>query len=321
MTAGAGSPLGVLVANLGTPDAPDAGAVRRYLAEFLADRRVVPLPPLLWRPLLHGLVLRLRPARSARGYRRVWTAAGAPLRAHSERIRAALERELRGRGRAARVRLGMRYGRPSLADALAGLDGLPAVAVLPLYPQYAAATTASVLDALDRPDGPRLRFLAGYAGDPGYLDACAARIREFRARHGAGDRLLLSFHGLPRAAERRGDPYAAQCRATARAIAARLGLRWDQWTLAFQSRFGPRRWLAPYTDAVLRALPGLGARAVDVFCPGFAADCLETLDEIDREGRAAFAAAGGAAFRYIPALNDHPAHVRALADRVLRAAA
>ena len=321
MTAAAGAPLGVLIANLGTPDAPTPQAVRRYLAEFLSDRRVIALPPLLWQPILHGLILRTRPKRSAELYRKIWTDDGSPLLVYSQRQRDALQAELAGRGHEVRVALGMRYGRPSIAQALDELQNSRFLIALPLYPQFSNATTASTFDALtaalaSRSDLPKARFVNQYAQNPDYIEACATQIRDFRAQHGAGERLLLSFHGLPAESERQGDPYAQQCRGSAARIAAALDLAWPQWCITFQSRFGPKKWLTPYTDATLRELPAQGVQSVDVFCPGFAADCLETLEEIEQENQAVFHAAGGRTFRYIPALNDQPHHIRALANLV-----
>ncbi len=321
MTQSPGSRAGVLISNLGTPDAPTPRAVRRYLAEFLSDRRVIALSPLLWKPILHGIVLRIRPRRSARLYRKVWTEEGSPLLVYSQRQREALQAELGRRGHAVPVALGMRYGRPSIAQALDELKAVDTLVVLPLYPQFSNATTASTRDALARgltrrASPPEIRFIEHYAHDGAYLDACATQVREFRARHGAGEKLILSFHGLPRESIAQGDPYARQCRESAAEIARRLGLRWDQWGLTFQSRFGPKEWLTPYTDETLRTLPGTGIRSVDVFCPGFSADCLETLEEIEQENQAVFRAAGGEAFRYIPALNDAPGYVHALAGLV-----
>ncbi len=321
MTGATGPPLGVLIANLGTPDAPTPQAVRRYLAEFLSDRRVIALPPILWQPILHGIILRTRPKRSARLYQKIWTDEGSPLLVHSRRQRNALQEELARRGHAVRVSLGMRYGQPSIAQALDELKGARFLVALPLYPQFSNATTASTFDALtaalaSRPDLPKARFIGHYAHDPDYIDACATQIRDFRARHGAGERLLLSFHGLPAESIRLGDPYARQCRDSAARIASALDLAWPQWCITFQSRFGPKKWLTPYTDATLHTLPSQGIRTVDVFCPGFAADCLETLEEIEQENQAAFHAAGGQEFRYISALNDQPRHIRALANLV-----
>jgi len=306
----------LLLANLGSPEAPTAEAVRRFLAEFLSDPRVVELPPWLWWPVLHGVVLRVRPRRSARLYRSIWTEEGSPLLAISRRQAAGLE----GRLPEVRVALGMRYGRPSVAEALEGLrrEGLERLLVLPLYPQYCGATTGSTFDAVARALSgwrrvPELRLVAGYHAEPGYLEALAASVRAHWAAHGQAERLLLSFHGMPERTRAAGDPYHDQCQATARLLAERLGLAPGRWQVAFQSRFGRGRWLEPATDQVLRAWGREGLGRVDVLCPGFAADCLETLEEIAVQGREAFRAAGGGELRYIPALNDRPEHLDFLA--------
>lgn len=321
MTESPGSRVGVLISNLGTPDDPTPRAVRRYLAEFLSDRRVIALPPLLWQPILHGIVLRIRPRRSARLYQKVWMEEGSPLLVYSQRQRDALQEELNRRGYAVQVALGMRYGQPSITQALGELKGIDTLVVLPLYPQFSNATTASTRDALTqalkrRDDRPEIRFIDHYANDPAYLDACVSQIRGFREKHGTAEQLILSFHGLPKESVEQGDPYAQQCQETAHGIAEALGLREDQWRMTFQSRFGPKEWLTPYTDETLRELPGAGIHSVDVFCPGFSADCLETLEEIEQENQAVFLAAGGRTFRYIPALNDNPDYIRALAGLI-----
>ena len=313
------APVGILLANLGTPDAPTPAALRRYLAEFLSDRRVVDMPRLLWQPLLHGVILRTRPAKAARAYRSIWTDEGAPLLSISRRQQAGLQRTLEARFETpVKVTLGMRYGNPSLGEALDELRAAGAwrVLVLPLYPQYSAATTASTFDALARTFSnwrrlPELRFVSHYHDHPGYLDALAASVRERLAPEA---RLLVSFHGLPRRHVDEGDPYEVQCRETAQALARRLSLAEDRWAIAFQSRFGREEWLKPYTDELLREWAGRGVKRVQVVCPGFAADCLETLEEIAGENRALFLEAGGESFDYIPALNDREDHIRALAD-------
>ena len=321
MTESPGSRTGILISNLGTPDEPTPRAVRRYLAEFLSDRRVIALSPLLWKPILHGIILRIRPRRSARLYQKIWMEEGSPLLVYSQRQRDALQKELNQRGHAVPVALGMRYGRPSIAQALDDLQAVDTLIVLPLYPQSSNATTASTRDALARAlekqgEAPEVRFIEHYAHDLAYLNACAAQIHNFRAQRGAGEKLILSFHGLPKESIEQGDSYARQCRESASEIARILGLRRDQWCITFQSRFGPKEWLTPYTDETLRQLPAIGIRSADVFCPGFSADCLETLEEIEQENRAIFCAAGGETFRYIPALNDNVDYVHALADLI-----
>lgn len=317
---------GVLLVNLGTPDAPTPEAVRRYLAEFLWDPRVVDVFRPLWWLILHGIVLRTRPARSAALYRKVWTEAGSPLLVISRRQQAALERVLAERaGVPVPVALGMRYGRPAIATALAELEGAGCarVVVLPLFPQYSISTTASVEDAVARaarglPGAPRTSLVPGYAEHPGYVAALAASVREAWERDGPPDRLLVSFHGTPaRYRDRKGDPYSVQCTATAGLLAEALELAPERWTMAFQSRFGREEWLKPYTDETLAGWGREGLGRVDVVCPGFAADCLETLEEIAVTNAGLFRAAGGGALRYIPALNDRPDHIAALADLAL----
>lgn len=315
---------GVLLANLGTPDQPTPAAVRRYLAEFLWDRRVVELPRPLWWLILHGIILRLRPARVARNYAAVWTDAGSPLLAIGRRQQAALQALLAKRGRGpVKVALGMRYGNPSISRALAELRaaGARRVLLLPLYPQYSAATTASTFDALaaalaDWRWLPELRMVNHYHDHPAYIDALAASIEAAWGSGGRQPKLLFSFHGMPRATLLAGDPYHCECHKTARLVAARLGLADDAWAVSFQSRFGRAEWLKPYTSELLADWGRKGLSGVDVICPGFAADCLETLEEIEQENRAYFQEAGGGEFRYIAALNDRPQHIEALAEIV-----
>jgi len=320
------APLGILLTNLGTPDAPTTPALRRYLAEFLSDRRVVDVPRPLWWLILHGIILRTRPVRSARLYRKVWTAEGSPLLLIARRQQALLQQALEAQwpGRI-RVALGMRYGNPSIAAALAELRaaGVQQVLVLPLYPQNSCSTTASTFDAIAEAlrvtrDVPSLRFVADYHADAGYIDALAASVREARQDGAPVQRLLFSFHGTPERYRTEGDPYYQQCLTTARLTAQSLGLRDDQWQVSFQSRFGREPWLQPYTDEVLQGLPAQGVRHVQVICPGFSADCLETLEEIAGENRERFLHAGGESFHYIPALNDRPDHIAALAAIVAR---
>jgi ferrochelatase len=313
-----------MLTNLGTPEAPTVGAVRRYLAEFLRDPRVIELPRLLWWPILYGVILQIRPPRSAALYRRVWSTEGSPLLVNSRRQASGLAGVLAERlGRPVPVVLAMRYGRPSIRTGLEALAATDAgrVLVLPLYPQYAASTVASTFDAVAAAlrrarRVPELRFVSGYHLDPGYLDALAGSLRTAGVP-GRGRRLLLSYHGLPRRYVDAGDPYYAQCLETSEALAGRLGLARDQWSIAFQSRVGREEWLRPYTDELLAQWAADGLEALDVACPGFSADCLETLDEIGREARERFLARGGRELRYIGALNDDPRHLAALADLVL----
>ncbi len=307
---------GVLVCNLGTPSAPTPAAVRRYLAEFLSDPRVVELPRWLWLPLLHGVILNVRPRRSARAYAEIWGADGSPLLRGTERLTAGLEQALGARHEHLLFAVGMRYGEPSIADALQRLTAAEArrILVLPLYPQYAAATTASVHDAVFAHCAglrwiPGLRFVDEYHDDPRYIAALAATVEQHWQRHGRGERLLMSFHGIPRDTFLAGDPYHCQCHATARLLAERLALPADAWQLSFQSRVGPKAWLEPYTDKTLHEWGAAGIGDIDVICPGFAIDCLETLEEIALQNAAAFSTAGGGKLRYVPALNDSPAHV------------
>ena len=312
---------GVLLINLGTPDAPTAEAIRPYLREFLSDRRVVDLPRALWFPILYGFILPLRPRLLAQQYGKIWRPDGSPLLAITRELRQALAAALAP----SPVVEAMRYGRPGIAPALAELQraGVTRLLVLPLYPQYSATTTASALDGVtaalqDAAWQPELRVVEGYPADPGYIAALAESVREHWAAHGRGERLLMSFHGIPQRYTDRGDPYARQCEETTRLLATALDLGRDQWQLVYQSRIGKAAWLQPYTDEVLRGLPGRGVRKVDVICPGFAADCLETLDEIVTRYGQTFVAAGGEALRYVPALNARPAHIAALAGIINR---
>jgi ferrochelatase len=317
---------GILLANLGSPEAPTAGALRRYLGQFLSDRRVVDLPRALWWPILHGIILNTRPARSARLYAKVWSPEGAPLIAISRRQAAALATALASRLEPApRIAIGMRYGEPSLQSGLEALaaEGCTRVLVLPLYPQYFSGTTGSTFDAVAATlvrtrRVPALRFVGDYHDDDGYIQALARSVREVWDRDGEPDRLLMSFHGIPVRYQQAGDPYPQQCQRTANLFAAALGLPYEKWLMSFQSRFGREKWLEPYTDHTLRAWAASGVGRVDVVCPGFSADCLETLEEIDQLNRGFFLAAGGKQFRYIPALNDRTEHVQALADLILR---
>ena len=323
---GAGERIGVLVTNLGTPDAPTTGAVRRYLAEFLTDPRVIEIPRWIWRPILHGVVLRIRPRRSAHAYASIWTPEGSPLLVNSRAIADAMEARWADRqpDRVA-VALGMRYGAPSIADAMHALReaGAARLVVLPLYPQYSGATGGSTFDAVTEVLSgwrrvPALRIVDHYHDDPGYIDALAASIEAAWSDAGRPDRLLFSFHGLPRRSLDAGDPYHCECRKTARLVAQKLAIEPERWLVAFQSRVGREEWLRPYTDETLEEWGREGLGRVDVVCPGFSADCLETLEEIGIRGRESFIAAGGGQLRYIPALNAGERHVEALAALVER---
>ncbi|MGZ5158342.1 MAG: ferrochelatase [Caldimonas sp.] len=316
---------GILLCNLGTPDEPTPAAVRRYLAQFLSDPRVVEIPRLVWLPILHGIILRVRPARSARKYASIWTAEGSPLKVWTEKQAVLLRGYLGQRGHRVVVRHAMRYGAPSIASALDALkaEGADRILVLPLYPQYAASTTASVADDVAGwlkgvRNVPELRFVKHYHDDPGYIGALAKRVDDHWMMHGRPDRLVLSFHGVPRRTLALGDPYHCECLKTARLLGERLKLRADMMVITFQSRFGKAQWLEPYTEPTLVALARQGVGRVDVMCPGFTADCLETLEEIDQEARAAFLGAGGKTFGYVPCLNDQHEWIAALAGVAIR---
>ncbi len=316
---------GVLMVNLGTPTSPNASALRRYLAEFLADRRVIELPRALWLPLLYGVILPFRAPRSARAYRKVWTDQGSPLRVNSEALAADVGNALTNAGIDAEVRLAMRYGSPSVSEVLDHWhrEGLRRLIVLPMYPQYSATTTASVFDAVYSAVQkwrwqPELRLISDYFGETAWIQAMAESIRAHWAHHGRAQRLMFSFHGIPKRYLLAGDPYFCQCHASARRIAAALDLHDDDWMLTFQSRVGREEWLRPYTDETLHLLPKQGVKNIDVVCPGFAADCLETLEEIAMQNAELFVEAGGESLRYVPALNSAPLHVNALCDLVRR---
>jgi ferrochelatase len=314
----------VLLVNLGTPAAPTASAIRRFLREFLSDPRVVELPRIVWLPLLYGLILPLRPARLAEKYRAVWTDQGSPLLQISKRQAQALAAELsRRQGVEIAVGLGMRYGEPSIDAALRDLEsqGVRRLLVLPLYPQYSATTTASAFDAVfvqlrNRRALPELRTINQYHDHPGYIAALADSVRTHRAAKGSGDHLLMSFHGIPQHCVDRGDPYFDQCQETGQLLAQALHLESGRWSISFQSRLGKAQWLQPYTDAEVRRLAAAGIKTLDVICPGFSADCLETLEEVALRYAEDFKNAGGKELRYVPALNDAPAHIGVLADLV-----
>jgi ferrochelatase len=309
---------GILLFNLGTPDAPRRREVARYLREFLSDPRVVDLPRWLWLPLLNFLIVPLRAGRSARAYSKVWSKDGSPLLTYSRALAEQMKATAAG---SAVITLGMRYGRPSIRDALAELQasGVESLTVLPLYPQFSYTTTASGYDAVDaglealgwNPPQQRIR---DYHDHPSWVQAVAARIREYWAENGRAELLLFSMHGIPQRYVTQGDPYQCHCEESAAAIVSDLGLATEEWQLTYQSRFGREPWLQPYTDKTLQALAGDGVRHVQVVCPGFAVDCLETLEEISMENRELFQAAGGKRLDYIPALNDSVGHASALLD-------
>ena len=317
--------LGVLTVNTGTPEAPRAREVRRFLSRFLSDRRVVDLPPLLWRPLLHAVILPLRSPRSARNYRRIWMDDGSPLAVFSQRLRHALELELEAQlPGAVAIASAFLYSAPQVDAALQKLRaaGARRIVVLPLFPQASGTTTGAAFDQVgaalhDWRALPDLHLISDYHDDAGYIGALANSVREHWQRHGRTAQLLMSFHGIPQRCVQRGDAYESQCRRTAILLAAALELTAAEWSLSFQSRFGKARWLGPATDRVLAELPGRGLRTLTVICPGFAVDCLETLEEIALGGREIYLHAGGEQFQYVPALNDRGDHARAIAQRVL----
>lgn len=318
--------VGVLITNLGTPDSPTPADVRRYLKEFLWDPRVVEVARPIWWLVLNGVLLNTRPRRSAEAYAKVWTDQGSPLLVIAQQQRLALQERLEQTlNSPVHVTLAMRYGSPSVAAGLAELKaaGARRVLVIPLYPQYSATTTASTFDAIaDELKEwrwlPELRFVNHYHDDPAYIAALAHSVRQHQQTHGEPDLLLMSFHGIPKDYFLKGDPYHCECQKTARLLAEALGLEDDRWKLSFQSRLGPREWLKPYTSETLSGLAASGVKKVQVICPGFSADCLETLEEVALEYKAVFLEAGGGSYSYIPALNTEPAHLDMLADLVSR---
>jgi ferrochelatase len=314
----------VLLVNLGTPEAPEPGAVRRYLKQFLSDPRVVEIPRAVWLPILHGVILTVRPKKSAAKYATIWTDKGSPLLFHSEQQALLLRGYLGERGLDVDVRLAMRYGEPSIPRVLGELHAanVDRILLLPMYPQYSASTTATVFDAVNAElarcrNVPELRTVKHFHDHPGYIEALSKSVLEHWARHGrlsdAGGKLVMSFHGVPKRTLLLGDPYHCECQKTGRLLAESLGLGKDDYLVTFQSRFGKAEWLQPYTAPTLHDLARRGVRRVDVMCPGFPADCLETLEEIAMEGKQEFVSAGGQEYRYIPCLNGSPAFIHALA--------
>ena len=314
------SKVGVLITNLGTPQAPTTGALRRYLKEFLSDPRVVEFPRLLWWFILNVIILNLRPRRSAKAYKTVWTEQGSPLALHTEAQAEALSAKIKARyGDAVELDWAMRYGKPSVENAIQNMQdkGVKKLIVLPLYPQYSCSTTASTFDAIaqdftQRRWLPELRFVADYHDFPAYIAALAATVTQHWETHGKADKLIFSYHGTPLRYLHKGDPYHCQCLKTSRLVAEQLGLAEDQYLIAFQSIFGREQWLQPYTEATLKALPAQGVESVQIICPGFSADCLETIEEIDVENRSYFETAGGKRYEYIAALNSRDEHIDAL---------
>ena len=307
----------IIYCNLGTPQAPTAPALRRYLAEFLSDPRVVEIPRFLWLMILHGIILRVRPAKSAHKYASIWTTEGSPLKVWTEKQSLALQ-QLFDPHKVV-VRYAMRYGSPAVPQVLDELkaQGVTRVLVLPAYPQYSGTTTASVFDAvyawgMRTRNLPELRFINHYHDHPGYIEALAEKIRTHWAQHGRAEQLVMSFHGVPERTLLLGDPYHCECHKTARLLAQSLGLSKDEYKVCFQSRFGKAKWLEPYTEPTVRELARQGCRSVQIVCPGFVSDCLETLEEIALEVKAAFLEEGGEQFHYIECINDSPVWIQAM---------
>jgi ferrochelatase len=323
-------PIGILLANTGTPDGPTPRALRRFLQQFLSDPRVIHFPRWLWLPILYGVILNLRPRRSARLYRQIWTPGGSPLleiaRRQAQGLQTALAEQTPTSGHSAgiEVAIGMRYGNPSIRSALRSFrdHGVRRILIVPLFPQFSTTTTASILDAVygelvNWNEPYQLSTIPSYYDHPAYIGALANSVRRHWEASGRGERLLLSYHGIPQSYAQAGDPYGEQCQRTSSLLADALGLESDSWQVAFQSRFGPQKWLQPYSNKTLVEWGHAGIRQVQVLCPGFSTDCLETLQEIRLEARETFLNAGGKTFEYIPALNDHPDHIQALAEIVI----
>lgn len=316
--------IGILLVNTGTPDSLELHDIRRYLAKFLSDPRVIELPHWLWLPILHGYILRTRPRSSQAKYRKVWTPDGSPLSSLSRELRTRLASTLSQRALAPfRVELGMLYSTPGVADGLLRLQqaGAQRILILPLFPQYCGATTGAVYDQVARELArwrwlPEMRWISDYHDHPGFTSALRGSIRAHWDQQGHTDHLLMSFHGIPEAYFDKGDPYFFKCHRTARLLADELLLKDGEWSVSFQSRLGPTKWLQPYTFEEMTRLPARGVDDVTVVCPGFAIDCLETLEEIDMENRQRFMQSGGRRFSYVPALNSSALHVRFLADLI-----
>lgn len=310
--------IGILLTNTGTPDAPTPSAVRRYLREFLSDKRVVQLPRIIWLPILYSLVLTLRPYRSAKLYEKIWTKNGSPMRILMQQLASSLQNESHNTV----VEVGMNYGNPSIEQALQNFSelNLNKIFVIPLFPQYSYTTTASSFDRLhsalrDWPQHPEIIKIENYFDDQHYIQALASSVRQAWNNHPA-QHLLISFHGIPKRFVEAGDPYQHECEQTATLLANELKLSADKWTLCYQSQFGYDKWLKPSTQDLFLELPKQGIKNIDVICPGFSVDCLETLEEIAIKGREAFQEAGGESLRYIPALNDSDEHIQMILNMV-----
>ncbi|MGQ8365583.1 ferrochelatase [Glaciecola sp. 1036] len=316
--------LGVLITNLGTPEAPTAQALKPYLKQFLSDPRVVEVPKLIWWFILNGIILNIRPKRSAKAYETVWTDEGSPLLTHTKAQATAIDNKLKAEfGDQVVVDFAMRYGQPSVTSAIDKMlnSGVRKLLVLPLYPQYCASTTASTFDAVaedftQRRWIPELRFINQYHDNPSYIKCVADKIRAHREVHGNADKLVFSYHGIPKRYLLNGDPYHCQCYKTSRLIATELGLSEDEYLTSFQSRFGREEWLKPYTDETLKSLPAKGVKSVQIVCPGFSSDCLETIEEIGEENREYFLHSGGESYQYIAALNSDEQHIDMLVGLV-----
>jgi ferrochelatase len=317
--------IGVLLSNLGTPDSPSVTDVRRYLKEFLSDRRVVSMPRILWWPVLNFIILNTRPKRSAQAYAKIWTEEGSPLLTISQRQAQALQTAMNLEKQRFHVVLAMRYGQPPIAEGLKELrdKGVQKIIVLPLYPQFSHTTTSSTRDAIEseiskRDEPIAIEFIEHYYAEPKYIDALAGSVREHWSNHGRAQKLVMSFHGIPQDYAEAGDPYPVQCKQTAALLANALELKSDDWVLSFQSRLGPKQWLEPYTNKTLETLAAAGIKKVQILCPGFSADCLETLEEIKIENRDVFIAAGGKDYQYIRCLNAQNAHIEMMATLIRR---
>lgn len=320
--------IGVLLTNLGTPDEPTPKALRRYLKEFLSDRRVVEIPRVIWWLILNGPILNTRPKKSAALYKSVWTDDGSPLLSITRKQAAAVEQQLKQslglQSDRLDLRFAMRYGNPSIASVANDMlnNGVDKLLVIPLYPQYSGSTSGSTMDAISRLTNqlrwvPNIRFLSSYHDNPDYIQACANKIKNYWQENGKPEKLVLSYHGIPKFFVDNGDPYFCHCHKTTRLIVEALGLNEPEYIMTFQSRFGKAEWLQPYTDKTLESLPAQGIKKVDIFCPGFSTDCLETLEEIEEENREYFIKAGGEQYRYITALNDDKDHINAITGLVI----